>query len=164
MGPAGTPDRSSAAARPGGGVSTVFDRPAWQAVHVPSLNPGAKDGRVVPDITALSGAPFYDLIFMGQDAPNGGTSASAPLWAALIARVSAKLPAAKQRRALTRLLYTATPGGPTVGAASCRFVTSGNNTSNPQPGRGYVAAANFSAVAGWGTPDGQALLTALSQV
>ena len=39
----------------GGGVSTVFDRPAWQTVTVPSLNQGGIDGRVVPDISALAG-------------------------------------------------------------------------------------------------------------
>jgi len=71
----------------GGGVSTVFPRPAWQAVQVASLNAGSIDGRVIPDIAALAGPPFYDLIFEGQDSPNGGTSAATPLWAALLARI-----------------------------------------------------------------------------
>jgi kumamolisin len=35
---------------------------------------------VIPDIAALAGPPLYDLIFMGQDAPNGGTSAATPTW------------------------------------------------------------------------------------
>ena len=41
----------------GGGVSTLFPRPSWQKVKVKSLNPGSIDGRVVPDIAALSGPP-----------------------------------------------------------------------------------------------------------
>ena len=148
----------------GGGVSTVWTRPAWQTVHVTSLNPGSIDGRVVPDITALAGQPLYDLIFLGHDAPNGGTSASAPLWASLIARCSAALPASKQRRFLTRLLYAPMADGRPVGAVACRPVTSGDNASSPSPGRGYAATTGFSAVAGWGAPDGKALVDALGKI
>ena len=59
----------------GGGVSTVFARPTWQNVSVASLNGGTFDGRVVPDVAAVAGSPFYDLFFAGNPAPNGGTSA-----------------------------------------------------------------------------------------
>src|SRR5262249_39979311 len=69
----------------GGGVSALFDRPAWQTVEVASLNPSSIDGRVVPDVAALAGPPLYQLTLLGRSAPNGGTSASAPLWASLIA-------------------------------------------------------------------------------
>src|SRR5262249_20311756 len=79
----------------GGGVSVYFPRPSFQNVDVSSINSGSIDGRVMPDVSALAGPPLYDLIFVGQPAPNGGTSASAPLWAALIARVNAKLPSEK---------------------------------------------------------------------
>jgi kumamolisin len=70
----------------GGGVSVIFGRPAWQNVRIRSVNSGGIDGRVVPDVSALAGQPLYDLLFVGHPQPNGGTSASAPLWAALIAR------------------------------------------------------------------------------
>jgi kumamolisin len=73
----------------GGEVSVVFARPTWQQVHVASINRGSIDGRVVPDVAALAGAPYYDLIMLGKDNPNAGTSASAPVWAALIARLNA---------------------------------------------------------------------------
>lgn len=148
----------------GGGVSTVFSRPAWQNVKVKSLNSGSIDGRVAPDIAALSGPPFYDLIFLGKDAPNGGTSASAPLWAALIARVNAKLPAVKQQRFLTPLLYQDGSNGQPVGKGSSRDITVGNNTSNPEPGKGYKAGSGFDAVTGWGVPDGMKLLNALEAI
>ena len=148
----------------GGGVSTVFSRPAWQNVKVKSLNSGSIDGRVAPDIAALSGPPFYDLVFLGKEAPNGGTSASAPLWAALIARVNAKLPAVKQQRFLTPLLYQDGSNGQPVGKGSSRDIIVGNNTSNPEPGKGYKAGSGFDAVTGWGVPDGMKLLNALAAI
>ncbi|HTU02474.1 MAG TPA: S53 family peptidase [Candidatus Sulfotelmatobacter sp.] len=148
----------------GGGVSTVFPRPAWQSVRVTSLNSGSIDGRVVPDVAALAGEPMYDLVFVGHPQPNGGTSASAPLWAALIARINAKLPAAKQRRFLTPLLYQKSAGGQPVGKDSSHDVTSGNNASHPKPGKGYTARAGFDAVTGWGVPDGVKLLNSLTVI
>jgi kumamolisin len=146
-------------------VSVVFPRPAWQTVRVTSINKGSIDGRVAPDIAALSGPPYYDLIFLGKDAPNGGTSASAPLWAALIARINAQLPAAKQQRFLTPLLYqNGGSGGQSVGKASTRDITVGNNTSSPDPGKGYKAGPGFDAVTGWGVPDGVKLLNSLASI
>ncbi len=148
----------------GGGVSTVFPRPSWQTVKVKSLNAGSVDGRVAPDIAALSGPPYYDLIFVGKDAPNGGTSASAPLWAALIARISANLPPAKQQRFLTPLLYQNGGSGQPVGKSSSRDIAVGNNASHPDPGKGYKAGPGFDAVSGWGVPDGVKLLNALAAI
>jgi kumamolisin len=148
-------DRAAGGGSTGGGVSTVFPRPAWQTVQVASLNAGSIDGRVIPDVAALAGPPFYDLIFQGQDSPNGGTSASTPLWAALLARIAAGLPAAKQLRFLTPLLYGTAPNGQPVGQAACTDITSGNNDS---PGvQGYTAGAGYDAVSGWGTPIGTQL-------
>ncbi|HVP55093.1 MAG TPA: S53 family peptidase [Candidatus Eisenbacteria bacterium] len=148
----------------GGGVSGKFPRPAWQNVKVKSLNSGSIDGRVMPDVAALSGPPLYDLIFLGKDAPNGGTSASAPLWAALIARVNVNLPASKQQRFLASLLYQNNSGGQPVGKSASRDITSGNNASHPQPGVGYKAGNGFDAVTGWGVPDGVKLQTALAAI
>jgi len=145
----------------GGGVSVFFDRPAWQTVQIPSLNAGSIDGRVIPDVAALAGAPLYDLIFLGQDQPNGGTSASAPVWAALVARLDAKLPTPKRQRFLAPLLYLPGPGGQIPGQSAFNDITSGDNTSNPEPGVGYNAAPGFDAVSGWGTPDGVKLVAAL---
>jgi len=145
----------------GGGVSIVFPRPAWQNVHVKSVNSASIDGRVVPDVAALSGPPSYDLIFLGHDAPNGGTSASAPVWASLIARVNAKLPAAKQNRFLTPLLYANGANGKPLGASACRDITAGQNVSHPRPGVGYQAGPGYDAVTGWGAPNGQKLLASL---
>lgn len=148
----------------GGGVSGIFARPAWQAVNVKSINSTKTKGRVVPDVSALAGEPLYDLIFAGHPMPNGGTSASAPLWASLIARMAAKLPTAKQQRFLTPLLYKNGTNGRPIGAEASRDITKGNNASHPLPGKGYKAGAGYDAVTGWGVPDGAVLLAALGKI
>jgi kumamolisin len=144
----------------GGGVSTVFPRPAWQNVQVTSLNTGSIDGRVVPDVAALAGQPFYDLIFLGEDSPNGGTSAAAPLWASLLARLAAADGNTAQRQFLTPLLYANAPDGQPAGMSVCNDITSGDNRSPGIP-VGYTAGPGFDAVSGWGTPIGTALVKAL---
>ena len=148
----------------GGGVSLHFQRPAWQNVKIKSVNSGSIDGRVTPDIAALAGDPGYDLIFLGKDSPNGGTSASTPLWASLIARINGNLPAAKQQRFVTPLLYQSGSNGKPIGKSCSRDITSGVNTSKPQPGKGYKAGPGFDAVTGWGVPDGVKLQDALGAV
>jgi kumamolisin len=146
----------------GGGVSSTFDRPSWQKAHITSVNKKGKNGRVVPDVAALAGSPGYDMIFRGKDDYGGGTSASTPLWAALIARVNALLPRSQRRRFLTRLLYQdASHGGP-LGQLVCHDVTIGNNITRPKPDKGFNATKGFDAVSGWGTPIGTALLLALT--
>lgn len=148
----------------GGGVSAIFPRPPWQKVAIGSINGnGAIQGRVVPDIAALAGPPLYKFTFQGKSFPNGGTSASTPLWASLIARMNAALPAAKQQRFLAPILYQNQNGvaGPTIGAAGCTDIALGDNPSSPEPGRGYSAQKGFDAVTGWGVPNGRKLLTAL---
>ena len=117
---------------------------------------------MVPDIAALAGPPMYDLVFDGDDDYGGGTSASAPLWAALIARINALLPSRKRQRYLTPLLYQKSSHGLPVGRLACHDITIGHNTSSPNPRRGYDAGEGFDAVSGCGTPIGTALLLALS--
>ncbi len=139
----------------GGGVSAEFERPHWQRVRrVHSVNPGAIDGRTIPDVSALAGLPGYALVNSGRKTMNGGTSAATPLWAALIARIAARRP---DRRAqfLTPLLYA-----PARRRSAFRDITHGHNTS-PQPGRGYHAREGFDAASGLGVPDGEGLLASL---
>jgi len=106
---------------------------------------------------------LYDLIFEGQDSPNGGTSAATPLWAALLARIAAGLPAGKQLGFLAPLLYGAAQNGQPAGQAGCNDITSGDNHNDPgsndsPPGvPGYTADPGYDAVSGWGTPIGNQL-------
>jgi kumamolisin len=150
-------DRAHGGGATGGGISKVFPQPSWQTVEVSSPDGGTATGRIIPDIAALAGPPFYQLVLLGKAAPNGGTSASAPLWAALIARSAA---AASPQRApvfLAPLLYGAGPDGHPLGTSVCRDITSGENTSTP-PGWGFSAGPGFDAVSGWGVPDGPPLV------
>lgn len=144
----------------GGGVSVVFPRPSWQrARRVQSLNAGSIDGRTVPDVAALAGPPGYSLVFGGQGTLNGGTSAAAPLWAALIARIAGQ-DRARAPGFLTPLVYRRGREGRVRGRTAFVDITEGNNTS-PHPGRGYAARPGYDAVSGWGTPNGEALLRSL---
>ena len=148
----------------GGGVSRIFDRPAWQKIRVKVPKGGANSGRVVPDVAALATGPRYDLIVLGKDYPRGGgTSASAPVWAALIARIAQKLPKNKRQRFLTPLLYRKGANGKAYGAQVCHDITVGNNRSDP-PGFGYRARRGYDAVTGWGSPKGKALLAMLRKL
>jgi kumamolisin len=145
----------------GGGVSTVFDRPAWQTVDVSSINPGSIKGRIVPDVAALAGPPLYWLWVssLGGLAPvGGGTSAAAPVWASLVARINAALPVDKQQRFITPLLYQNN-----VGTQGFTDIISGNNFCYVYGGNGYSAGAGFDAVTGWGVPNGQELLSLLAK-
>jgi kumamolisin len=156
-----TPNRKQRSGATGGGVSARFARPKWQGVKVKSLNRRSIDGRVMPDVTALSGPPWYAMVLDRKWTTGGGTSASAPLWAALIARINALLPKEKRQRFLTPHLYKVSAFGEPIGRHVCHDITIGHNTSIPHPGKGYAAAHGFDAASGWGTPVGTSLLLAL---
>ena len=66
----------------GGGVSTVFALPSWQAnSNVPASSTGA-GGRGVPDVAGdADPATGYTIRVDGSTGVIGGTSAVAPLWA-----------------------------------------------------------------------------------
>jgi len=141
----------------GGGVSALNRRPPWQKGRIASLVPRANGGRVVPDVAALAGPPFFDVVIAGEPAPGAGTSASAPVWAALIARISAQLPAPKRRRFVVPLLYRSA-----VARTGFRDIVTGSN--GPGRRRGYQAGPGFDAVSGLGVPDGARLLAALGRI
>jgi len=143
----------------GGGVSALNRRPPWQTARVASLNPRAHRGCVVPDVAALAGAPFFDIVLDGKPDTGAGTSASTPVWASLIARINARMPARKRRRFIAPLLYA-----PAVAKTGFRDIVSGANGPSPRPRRGYEARRGFDAVSGLGVPDGKKLLAALSRV
>jgi kumamolisin len=77
----------------GGGVSNVFPLPAWQhGLHVTSSKgvASALQNRGVPDVSGDADPETgYDVRVDGSDTVFGGTSAVAPLWAGLIARLNA---------------------------------------------------------------------------
>ncbi|MFY9650982.1 protease pro-enzyme activation domain-containing protein, partial [Trebonia sp.] len=109
----------------GGGVSDVFPLPSWQAnVGVPTIAGGTSTGRGVPDVAGNADpVTGYLVVVDGKQQPIGGTSAVAPLWAGLIARLAQAT--GKKFGLLQPLIY----GGVTAGAAAQGFndITQGNN-------------------------------------
>ncbi|HEY3714618.1 MAG TPA: S53 family peptidase, partial [Jatrophihabitantaceae bacterium] len=78
----------------GGGISALFPVPAYQqGIDLPpSANAGAGPGRGVPDVAGNADPQSgYQVLVDGQSLVIGGTSAVAPLWAGLIARLNANL-------------------------------------------------------------------------
>ncbi len=135
----------------GGGVSDVFALPDWQAgVGVPpTVNPGNFRGRGLPDVAGdASQDTGISIRVDGTTGVTGGTSAVAPLWAGLTARMSQYLDVGGVGF-LSDLLYTDTQA-----RQAFHDITSGNNGA-------YSATAGWDPCTGWGSPDGQALLTVL---
>jgi kumamolisin len=135
----------------GGGVSEFFPVPAYQnQVALPApVNPGAKKGRGVPDVAGVADPQTgYVVRVDGQDFVIGGTSAVAPLWAGLIARLNQKL--GQPVGFLNPIIYRST-----VGKVAFNDITSGNNGA-------YSAGTGWDATTGWGSPIGLKLLQALS--
>jgi kumamolisin len=139
----------------GGGISDMNPLPAWQTGIVPpSVNPGHHVGRGVPDVSG-NADPYtgYQIYFQGKPQVVGGTSAVAPLMAALIARINQKL--GKPVGYFNPLLYSKLG---TSGAF--RDIVQGNNDTTGKIG-GYAAGKGWDAASGWGSPVGSVLLTGL---
>ncbi len=134
----------------GGGVSDTFPRPAWQAnVGVPSS--AQASGRGVPDVAAVADPQTgYRILVDGTELVIGGTSAVAPLWAALVARLVQGT--GKSLGLAQPTLYDSIHAGQV--AAGFRDITSGDNGA-------YTAGPGWDACTGLGVPNGTALLAAL---
>jgi kumamolisin len=131
----------------GGGVSVEFAIPSYQAgANVPAA-PNGFAGRGVPDVAGdADPATGYQVFVDGAPTVLGGTSAVAPLWAALVARLNQLL--GKPVGYVNAELYQ-TPTN-----AAFHEITSGSNG-------GYSAGPGWNPCTGLGSPDGAALLTAL---
>jgi hypothetical protein len=155
----------------GGGISRVWPMPTWQSAAPSSLNVvsaassgapcGATSGycREVPDVSA-DADPFtgYVIRYGGSWGAIGGTSASAPLWAALAALSNASSACTGETIGFANpLLYTVAAGYPT----DFNDVTSANNDVTGSNGGKYAAGPRYDMASGLGTPNGAALAQAL---
>jgi kumamolisin len=130
----------------GGGVSNVFAMPPWQAgAGVP------RAGRGVPDVAGNADpASGYLVSIDGVEQVLGGTSAVAPLWAALV--VMANQRSGRTAGLITPWLYSQaaqTPG------ELLRDVTSGGNGA-------FHARPGWDCCTGLGTPRGARLVAKLA--
>jgi subtilase family serine protease len=156
----------------GGGISSVYKKPAWQTgPGVP--NDGARD---VPDVSlaASNGHDPYIIISEGEANAVGGTSAAAPSFAGMIALLNQYL---AQNEIQTKSgvgninpkLYGMAAGGT---SGIFHDVTTGDNivpcqvgTTNCASGRlGYTAGVGYDLVTGLGSVDAYNLITAWGAV
>jgi kumamolisin len=137
----------------GGGVSDVFPVPSYQAsAGVPGSASGGAAGRGVPDVAGNADpVTGYLVVVDGQQEPIGGTSAVAPLWAGLIARLAQAT--GKRFGLLQPLLYAGVAPG--VAQPGFNDIVSGDNGA-------YKAGPGWDPCTGLGSPNGAALLTLLS--
>lgn len=136
----------------GGGVSTAYAVPAWQAsAGVPVRAGSGTPGRGVPDVAGNADpATGYRVLVDGQAQVIGGTSAVSPLWSGLVSRLAQAL-----GRPLGLLQPTLYAGlAPGTDRTGFRDITSGNNGA-------YAAAPGWDPCTGLGVPVGSALLGTL---
>lgn len=131
----------------GGGVSGFFAIPTYQQQAGVPKSPSGFVGRGVPDVSGdADPATGYNVIVDGSATVIGGTSAVAPLWAGLLARINQSL--GKNVGYINPMLYTA------KSEATFHDITSGSNGT-------YTAGPGWDACTGNGTPNGTALLQSL---
>jgi kumamolisin len=137
----------------GGGVSDVWPLPSYQAnAGVPTSASGGHAGRGVPDVAGNADpVTGYLVVVDGQQEPIGGTSAVAPLWAGLIARLAQAT--GKRFGLLQPMLYAGVAPG--VAQTGFNDIVEGNNGA-------YKAGPGWDACTGLGSPNGAALLNLLS--
>jgi len=158
--PNGTPGTGVQAS--GGGFSHLFTRPAYQD-GVPGI--GATRG--VPDVAAdANGHTGMTIVISDGNGRytihnSGGTSASAPTWAGIIALADQY--AGRNLGFVNPAIYLI--------ARSASYhqafhdITVGNNTASfpPETITGYQAAPGWDPVTGWGSPDAQVLVPLLAR-
>ena len=139
---------------PGGGVSLVYPRPAWQ-VGLGVDNARSNGKRQVPDVAApadpVSG---FLTVSQGEASSGGGTSAAAPFWAgyAILVRQLAAKEGQKGLGTLGPTLYAVAAAQP-AGSVFHDVTRGGNLLDNAGPGWDYAT--------GLGTPRGTALARAI---
>jgi kumamolisin len=127
-----------------GGVSALFDRPDWQS-HL-TVGRDAEHQRLTPDVAAVAD-PFTGVrfIFKQQEVIGGGTSQSAPIWAALTVLMNQYLVANGGRPLgnVNPLLYRVAAGSNLPGFRDVR--RGGNAVDISHPG--------YDVVTGLGSPN-----------
>ena len=144
----------------GGGFSKLFSRPAYQD-GVPSIGPS----RGVPDVAADADPNTGMALVLTDGSRNSivvgasGTSAAAPLWAAVIALADQY--AGRHLGFVNPALYRLARSR--AGHTAFHDVTTGTNTveSSSQTVTGYKAGPGWDPATGWGSPDAQVLVPLL---
>ena len=157
-GPGGTWSAETAWIGSGGGWNTQSPIPSYQVPAINSANQGSPSYRNIPDIAMEANT---DNLFCANGSCQegiGGTSLAAPRWAAFLA------------------LANETANGFPVGFVNPTFYTLGKTSSYPTTFHDITVGDNFNSsspdlfaattgydlTSGWGSPNGQSMLNALS--
>jgi subtilase family serine protease len=148
----GTAFQETAWSMSGGGFSSFFPTPSYQQTLPTSVQNQLNNRRGVPDV-AGDADPSTGLAFYTSDGGwnlTGGTSASAPLWAAFMA--IANQMAGHPLGFINPALYKLAASG--VYTRDFHDITSGNNSVNRDgvTVQGYSAVQGWNPVTGLGTP------------
>ena len=154
-------DPGSAFQASGGGFSSLFPRPGYQ-----DGVPGSGATRGVPDVSANANGHTGMAIVLSDGTTSmirgsGGTSASAPIWAALSALADQY---AGRHLGLVNPAIYQIARSPSYHQAF-HDITLGNNTVQFPPATitGYQAAPGWDPVTGWGSPNAQVLIPLLAR-
>jgi kumamolisin len=143
----------------GGGVSNFFPKPSYQAnINVPAPAKPA-GGRGVPDVAGDADPNSgYSIFLDGSQQTIGGTSAVAPLYAGLLARINQSLTSGGGNPVgfINPLLY-AQASSPGI----FHDITSGNNDIYNDLKGEFSAGPGWDPCTGLGSIDGAKLLAAL---
>ena len=154
-----------------GGMSSTFAMPGYQQASLGTSGSGqgpCPGGvcREVPDVSADADPATGYIVYLptnGQPAgwtTYGGTSAAAPLWAAVLAVVSSADGTWSGEGLLNEALYALGSSGNTY----FNDVTTGNNDYNATSSGQYPAGPGYDMATGLGTPIASALATGLNQI
>jgi kumamolisin len=136
----------------GGGVSAVFATPTFQTGLTATTTGGVAtplSHRGTPDVCGDADPETgYSVRVDGADTVIGGTSAVAPLWAGLIARINAA------RGAPVGLVHPVLYAAAASGASPFNDIVKGNNGD-------FTATRGWDACTGLGSPRGAAIAAAL---
>jgi len=167
----------------GGGISETWAMPAWQTAvavpqtsadeacsndpsgtadlyHVQGIPTTVASGttcREVPDVSALADPQTgITIVYAGFWTPIGGTSSSAPMWAAMLAEINASTGCHGLTRGVgfvSPLLYAVASSSAADYADAFNDITVGNNDNLGVGGAvDYPAAKGYDLASGLGTP------------
>jgi subtilase family serine protease len=142
----------------GGGFSKIYTMPSYQKQLSATTQSQFQNRRGVPDVSAVAdpdtGMAFYENGLWSQA---GGTSASSPVWSAIMA--VADQMAGHPLGFINPILYKI--------AASDTYnkafhdITEGNNSNQQASVTGYDAVTGWDPITGLGTPDAENLIPAM---
>ena len=149
----------------GGGISTYYHIPYWQANVNMTANGGSTTFRNVPDV-ALTADNIFVSYNNGDDSGTNyfvGTSCAAPLWAGFCALVNQQSVEVNGTTVgfLNPALYAIANG--TNYNACFHDITNGNNIGTSTPGL-FNAVTGYDLCTGLGTPNGTNLINILAPI